>query len=54
MTSKLHEIDFEEEETHEFELVQTIPRKVFEDPGVSIDAAGLHPRAMLQIRDVTD
>jgi len=45
--SKLDEVEFEDEENMEFELVQTMPMKVFNDSDKTLDEEGLYPRAML-------
>lgn len=52
--SKLDEVEFEEEHHMQFELVQNVPFKVFNDPEWSLDEEGLFPGAQLQIRDTTD
>lgn len=51
--SKLDEIQFENTRVV-FELVQSMPRKVFSDKEKTLEEEGLYPSAMLQIKEVED
>ena len=50
--SRIDEIELEDDESTQFELIQNMPHKVFDDMSLTLDSQGLFPRAVLQNRDV--
>ena len=49
--SKLDEIQFENE-TSNFELVQPMPLKIFNEKEKQLSEVGLYPSAILQIKEI--
>ena len=47
------EIEFEDDEGDpDFELLQPMPKKVFEKSSKTLQEAGLHPKAILQVKEI--
>lgn len=45
------EVGFEEEQEPDFELLQNMPKKVFDDRHATIEQVGLFPRSMVIIKE---
>lgn len=49
----MSEIEFEDDEGDpDFELLQPMPKKVFEKSSKTLQEAGLHPKAILQVKEI--
>ena len=47
------EIEFEDDEGDpDFELLQPMPKKVFAKSEMTLEEAGLHPKAILQVKEI--